>query len=598
MAGEVAHRGLRGSATAEGDGAVGSVHRVVICPQCARPGRSSGNAAMVRVDVPVQQLAATFPAPRPTMPRPRTRFLVVGMARSGTTVVHQALQGHPNVRTSMDEIKVAPFFTTGYATFTVSGDSPFEQENGYGILVDALTMLPCHERGPALLGLCGTDEWPKREPLANGVRVAIGNAQEAETLVAALQRFPSLLEFAIVRVHRNDLVAQCASLRRAQRTGRWHSFRPGKPTVRAPEAPFEIPTSEFATFCDDARRTIAALDKLADSHRVLELSYEDEIATHGTAGQERLFRFLGLPWIEPNWITARKVAPPVEDYVTNAAALRTWFAAHVPPRYRGLASAMRRSAETRTWQRLNQCLEEGRRSELPSLLDGVDELENLGLAHYLRQLGEIDLARKAACLVASTSPEYQDAQCLRAELCLEHGPVDELQGILAGIRTVPNLNLIYQLRGRGHHEAAARLLDRVDPNAPDFVQALLLKAEAMLNAGQYDEADSVLAEARARPDAPPGALLRSAWLRFRQQRLEEAVAFADQFDAVLARIPEPATWLVAGRLTMRANLLCAQGRPKEAVPLLEKLVQLEPGNADHVKFLTSVREQGDKAKRG
>ena len=43
----------------------------------------------------------------------RKRFVIVGMARSGTTVTLQALQGHPDVRTAMDEIRVDPFFTRG-----------------------------------------------------------------------------------------------------------------------------------------------------------------------------------------------------------------------------------------------------------------------------------------------------------------------------------------------------------------------------------------------------------------------------------------------------------------------------------------------------
>ena len=138
----------------------------------------------------------------------RTRFLILGMARSGTTVTHQALQGHPNVRSSMDELKVAPFFTSGIAAFTVSGANPFEQDNGYGLLLDALTLIPCEQRGLDVLGYGGTDAHPKGDVLANGIKVAVGSAEEAETLVAALQRHPSLHELAIVRVHRADLVAQ------------------------------------------------------------------------------------------------------------------------------------------------------------------------------------------------------------------------------------------------------------------------------------------------------------------------------------------------------------------------------------------------------
>jgi hypothetical protein len=69
----------------------------------------------------------------------KTRYLIVGMARSGTTVTHRALYGHPKVCALDDEIRVDPFFTRGIEAFTVGGANPWERENGSLQLFDALT---------------------------------------------------------------------------------------------------------------------------------------------------------------------------------------------------------------------------------------------------------------------------------------------------------------------------------------------------------------------------------------------------------------------------------------------------------------------------
>ena len=254
-------------------------------------------------------------------PAARRRFLIVGMARSGTTVTHQALQGHPNVRSNMDEVKVDPFFTRGLASFTVGGQNDYERDHGYGLMIDALTLIPCSMRTPGLMGYGGLEDVPKGEVLANGIKVAVGNAKQAEMVVSALTGHTSLAELAVIRVIRRDLVAQHASLQRAVRTGRWHSF--SQPTNQgvAPNAPFEIPEEQFRGYCRDAVVALEKLGELRGTHRLLDLSYEDEIAALGSDAFQRVFEFLGLPEVDISWIGSKKVAPSVDRYVTNAARL-------------------------------------------------------------------------------------------------------------------------------------------------------------------------------------------------------------------------------------------------------------------------------------
>jgi len=69
---------------------------------------------------------------------------------------------------------------------------------------------------------------------------------------------------------------------------------------------------------------VVALGKLGElraTHRLLDLSYEDEIAALGTDAFQRVYEFLGLPEVDISWIGSKKVAPSVDRYVTNASRL-------------------------------------------------------------------------------------------------------------------------------------------------------------------------------------------------------------------------------------------------------------------------------------
>ena len=65
------------------------------------------------------------------------RYVVLGLARSGTTVVHFALKGHPNIAALNDEVRVS-FFTEGISTFTQRDDNVLEKKVGSLSLFDAV----------------------------------------------------------------------------------------------------------------------------------------------------------------------------------------------------------------------------------------------------------------------------------------------------------------------------------------------------------------------------------------------------------------------------------------------------------------------------
>ena len=133
-----------------------------------------------------------------------TRYIVVGPARSGTTVTHLCLAGHPNVSALNDEVPVRPFFTEGISTFTHGNDLEEERNRGYLALFDAM----CTLRRPGELKACG-------------LKTAIPKHHDAVDFVKAVKAF--LPELRIVLTVREDVVAQYGSLLLAKKTGQWHS---------------------------------------------------------------------------------------------------------------------------------------------------------------------------------------------------------------------------------------------------------------------------------------------------------------------------------------------------------------------------------------
>ncbi len=100
------------------------------------------------------------------------RYIIVGLGRSGTTITHLALRGHPQVSAVRDEIKISPLFTQGMATFTISGNkylSEQEQKNHISALFDAITRLEADEN-----------------TLASGLKIATTSPQQSAKLVKCL----------------------------------------------------------------------------------------------------------------------------------------------------------------------------------------------------------------------------------------------------------------------------------------------------------------------------------------------------------------------------------------------------------------------------
>jgi hypothetical protein len=229
----------------------------------------------------------------------RTRYIIIGPNRSGTTLVHLALEGHPNASALSDEMRVSTFFTRGIRTFTYGSELPEERERGFSALFDAVTLL----RGSA-------------DTMAHGAKIANNSPRLARVVVETLRN--SLPDMKIIIMARKDLVAQYGSLLHMRRSGILHSWYEGFKTLKVRR--MRISKWRFLAYCINLENMHRALQDLKLTHDVLNIEFEDLLSNPG-AVYERLFQFLGLPPVLPNWIDSKKVLPPPERYIKNYAEL-------------------------------------------------------------------------------------------------------------------------------------------------------------------------------------------------------------------------------------------------------------------------------------
>jgi hypothetical protein len=229
----------------------------------------------------------------------RTRYLIIGPHRSGTTVVHMAVEGHPNSSALSDEMRVPTFFTRGIGAFTYGSELPEERQRGFSALFDAVTLL----RGSP-------------DTMANGAKVATDSPRLTRVIVETLQA--NLPDMKVIIMTRRDLVAQYGSLLHMRRSGILHSWYEGFKTLKVRK--MRISKWRFLTYCISIEGMYRTLQDLKATHDVLDVEFED-LLSNPMAMYARLFQFLGLPAVEPNWVDSKKVLPPPDRYIKNYAQL-------------------------------------------------------------------------------------------------------------------------------------------------------------------------------------------------------------------------------------------------------------------------------------
>lgn len=375
---------------------------------------------------------------------PRRRFLIVGPQRSGTTVTMAAVAGHPDATTCGDELRVEPFFTRGSAAFTYGHESWAERSRSFGALFDALTLVE-----------------PRPTLRAHGMKVAVGTPELAMDLANCLRAH--LEDLHVVLVRREDVVAQFASLHRAQATGVWHSWQQADAT----QLSLTIPVEQFTAYATSSLRVLNQLRTLRHSHAFLEASYE-----HTVVGRhwDELFRFLGLDECQPTWLAAKKVSPPPSDYVAN---------------YAELGAALQRielPAEAVELRHANARAEAQLREEAPSLL--IDR------AHEELLRGGLEAAERLAMMALQSAQEIPPRQRRKGFEVLE---------------------ATWDQTDPGPH--ALRQVDRLEPFHADDGDWILLAGIVRYHAGQHARGLDDLARAASEKNNERARRLHAEWRR-------------------------------------------------------------------------------------
>ncbi len=235
---------------------------------------------------------------------PGKRFIIIGPQRSGTTLVHLGIRGHPNVCATNDEVRIVPLFTDGIAQFMVSGRefmTELERETRIRACFDAVAGA---HRSDAVAA------W--------GMKLASDDYREVEQLVETLRA--EMPDAVVIIVERSDLVAQFASGLRMRATGHAHSWRAPKD---ANSYLVKIQPGRFARFARNVLRIQAVLRQLGTTHETVIVSYERDILPGDLRFFDRIFDVLGVPRMPVDWLDSAKVAPPPGSYIANYEQLST-----------------------------------------------------------------------------------------------------------------------------------------------------------------------------------------------------------------------------------------------------------------------------------
>ncbi len=223
-----------------------------------------------------------------------SRYLIVGNARSGTTVTHLALMGHPNISALNNEINVNPFFSKGFASFTFGAETKNEKTLGYQILFDAITSVNL-----------------TKNSMARGMKVALSSVKDAEILVESIKHnFPDIK---IIFVERLDYLAQFGSLKRAENSGQYHSWNKQMKKV----SDISINKKDFIDYVFRVKKINEIVEILKYSHEFMIFNYEEDILEGSLKNYTKLFNFLKIPIVDITWLNSSKVAPSPEIFIKN-----------------------------------------------------------------------------------------------------------------------------------------------------------------------------------------------------------------------------------------------------------------------------------------
>jgi hypothetical protein len=224
------------------------------------------------------------------------RYLIIGCGnRTGTTVVHLLLKGHPEVAALNDELRISPLFTQKISTFTFGKNAEIENEKGLSALFDTITSITATPKTTAI-----------------GAKCICMTKSYAQTLLKTLPEF--LPDLKVILMVRRDLIAQYGSNIHAERTGLYHSL--DKNFENRKIHPVRMKKWAYAGYALKLLTILDILRELHKTHHVLECSYEN-LLFDPEEFYKRLFRFIEISAEEVNWAQLKKILPSPEEYIKN-----------------------------------------------------------------------------------------------------------------------------------------------------------------------------------------------------------------------------------------------------------------------------------------
>ncbi|MEM7209455.1 MAG: sulfotransferase [Pseudomonadota bacterium] len=230
-----------------------------------------------------------------------TRLLLIGYQRSGSTAVKTICTRHPQVAYFGGDLQINPFFTRGFASFTIGYQSKAASERGIRALFDTICGLEANEETRCLCA-----------------KVVCNSPESAKKLAESITK--NIPEMKIILVRRHDLVAQYGSRSKARLTGVAHSWDT-KYVSSEPSTTVSINKHLLARFVHVVEQTYAELDKLRENHDVLDVSYE-EFDKDNAGTRREIEQFIGLDEVPLGEMHSTKVSPAPEDYIRQYKQLK------------------------------------------------------------------------------------------------------------------------------------------------------------------------------------------------------------------------------------------------------------------------------------
>ncbi|MFW6026212.1 MAG: sulfotransferase [Candidatus Woesearchaeota archaeon] len=225
------------------------------------------------------------------------KYIIIGCSRSGTTVTHIALKGHPHVYALNDEVKIKNLFHNPLSLFTHGNNLKEEEEKFIRVLFEDITSL-----NPA-----------QKKINAKGIKVAVAKPEEAKLFVSRIKTF--FPDVYIIFVKRNELLAQYASAVRAQKSGKHHSWQKAKKNVPK----IKINKYKYVSYLLDCLQIHSEIEQLNLTNHFIEFNYENDIMQNNYG---KLFEFMKLDNIPPDWIDANKLSPSPQTFIKDYGRLQ------------------------------------------------------------------------------------------------------------------------------------------------------------------------------------------------------------------------------------------------------------------------------------